>query len=63
LYEICTGLPVEVFPVLPADIRHWQDHAMFLKLNKIIGRASARNLRKRYKSAGQMLDDLESLVG
>jgi len=62
LYEICTGSPVEAYPVLPVDIRHWEDHATFLKLNKIIGRASARDLRKRYESAGQMLKDLESLM-
>jgi serine/threonine protein kinase len=63
LYEICTGLPVEAFPVLPVDIRLWEDHETLLKLNKIVGRASARDLRKRYESAEQMLRDLESLAG
>jgi len=62
LYEICTGLPVEAYPTLPVDIRFWEDHGTLLKLNKIIGRASARDLRKRYESAAQMLKDLESLV-
>ena len=62
LYEICTGLPVEAYPTLPVDIRFWEDHGTLLKLNRIIGRASARDLRKRYESAGQMLRDLESLV-
>lgn len=61
LYEICTGLPVESFPSLPTDIRHWEDHPLLLKLNKIIGRATSIPLRRRYASAAQMLDELQSI--
>lgn len=58
LYEMCTGFPVNAFPCLPPDIRHWDDHPTLLKINKIIARACARDLRKRYSSAEQLLNDL-----
>jgi serine/threonine protein kinase len=59
LYEMCTGLSVAAYPCLPPDIRHWDDHQLLLKLNKIMARACARDLRERYASAEQMLNDLE----
>ena len=61
LYEICTGLPVSAYPCLPADIRHWEDHQTMLKINKIISKACARDLRKRYPSAEHLLNDLASV--
>lgn len=61
LYEMCTGLPVKAYPSLPPDIRHWEDHQLMLKINKIIAKACARDLYKRYDSAKHMLDDLERL--
>ncbi len=36
LYEMCTGLPVKAYPCLPPDIRHWEDHGLLLKINKVI---------------------------
>jgi serine/threonine protein kinase len=62
LYEMCTGLPVKSYPCLPSDIRHWEDHQLLLKLNKIIARASARELRRRYASASDFRADLEQLI-
>ncbi len=58
LYEMCTGFPVNAFPCLPPDIRHWEDHAALLKINKIIARACAHDLPKRYFSVEQLLNDL-----
>ena len=60
LYEMCTGLPVQAYPSLPPDVRYWHDHQLLLKLNKIMARACARDLRKRYNSA-QMLNALECI--
>jgi serine/threonine protein kinase len=62
LYEMTTGLPVKSFPSLPPDIRHWTDHKQFLAMNKIIGKACARDLRKRYTSIDTLLQDLESIA-
>ena len=61
LYEMCTGFPVKDFPCLPPDIRHWEDHSTLLKINKIIARACARDLRKRYASAEHLLNDLAGI--
>ena len=58
LYEISTGFPVNRYPCLPPDVRHWEDHETLLKLNKIISRACASNLQKRYESTDQLLADL-----
>jgi serine/threonine protein kinase len=63
LYEMCTGLPVKAYPALPPDIRHWEDHRLLLKMNKIIGKASERDLRQRYRSAEQIVNDLERIQG
>ena len=57
-----TGLPVRSYPSLPPDIRHWEDHALFLKLNKVIGRACAGELHRRYQSAGILLKDLQQVL-
>ena len=62
VYEMCTGFPVRSYPCLPRDVRHWNDHSLMLKVNKVIARACARNLRKRYGAAREMLDDLERIV-
>ena len=61
LYEMSTGLPVKAFPSLPPDIRHWEDHGLMLRINKVIARACAHDLRQRYGSAEQLLRDLESV--
>jgi serine/threonine protein kinase len=61
LYEMSTGLPVKAYPTLPPDVRYWEDHRLILKINNIIAKASARDLRKRYDSAGQMLNDFERI--
>ena len=61
LYEICTGLPAKAFPALPPDIRYWEDHHLLLKMNKVIGKASAPDLRRRYKSVEHLLEDLQRI--
>ena len=61
LYETCTGFPVKAYPSLPPDLRHWDDHQLVLKINKIIAKACARDLRRRYDSAKRLLNDLESV--
>ena len=62
IYEMCTGFPVRSYPCLPPDIRHWDDHSLMLEINRIIAKACARDLRKRYRSAGEMLSDLERIA-
>ncbi len=61
LYEMCTGQPVQAYPSLPTDIRYWEDHRLLLKINQVIAKACARELRKRYDSASLLLDDLERI--
>jgi eukaryotic-like serine/threonine-protein kinase len=58
LYEMCTGQPVKSYPCLPPEIRHWEDHQLLLKVNKVIAKACARNLRERYQSADCLLTAL-----
>jgi serine/threonine protein kinase len=62
IYEMCTGFSVKSYPCLPPDIRHWDDHRAMLKVNKVIARACAKDLRKRYSSAREMLNDLERIA-
>src|SRR6185503_215769 len=59
LYEMCTGRPVNAYPTLPPDLRNWDDHEHFLSVNKVISKACARDLGKRYSSAKGLLSDLE----
>jgi serine/threonine protein kinase len=61
LYEICTGYPLESFPALPPDIRDWDDHKLVLDINRVIAKACAHDLRKRYQSVGEMQADLKLL--
>ncbi|MCI0745954.1 MAG: protein kinase [Verrucomicrobia subdivision 3 bacterium] len=62
LYEMCTGFPVQSYPCLPFNLRHWDDHQIMLQLNRIIAKACARTLRERYGSAKSMLNDLERIT-
>jgi serine/threonine protein kinase len=61
LYEMCTGSSVKDYPCLPPEIRHWDDHALLLKINRVIGRACAHDLGRRYHSTEHLLNDLESI--
>jgi eukaryotic-like serine/threonine-protein kinase len=61
LYEMCTGHSAKSYPCLPPEIRHWDDHRLWLKINKVIAKACARDLRERYQSAGCLLTDLEKI--
>jgi eukaryotic-like serine/threonine-protein kinase len=61
LYEMCTGLPVKSFPCLPRDVREWEDHRLFLRLNEVMARACASHVRRRYRSAKEMLRDLDGV--
>jgi eukaryotic-like serine/threonine-protein kinase len=62
MYEMCTGLPVKAFPCLPPEVRFWKDHCILLRLNRIIAKACAPELRKRYESAQEVIDDLEEIA-
>lgn len=62
LYEMFTGLPVKAFPCLPPAIRLWADHRLCLHLNRLITKACAPELRKRYQTAGEMVDDLAAIA-
>jgi serine/threonine protein kinase len=58
IYEMSTGLPVQEYPRLPSDIGGWVDRAGMLQVNRIIARACARDLHRRYASADELLTDL-----
>ena len=61
LYEISTGLSVSAFPCLPPDIRFWPDHHVFLKINRIIARACAREASRRFQSAQELAEALRRI--
>jgi serine/threonine protein kinase len=61
LYEMSTGFTAKAYPVLPPDVRHWDEHQLMLGVNKIIAKACARDPRERYDSMECMLEDLERI--
>jgi eukaryotic-like serine/threonine-protein kinase len=61
LYEMCTGFTAKAYPVLPSDIRHWDDHQLMLGINKFIAKACARDPGERYDSTERMLEELEKI--
>ena len=61
IYEMFTGMPVENYPTLPADLGSWADHRTTLRINTIVARACERHPRRRYQSVQQLVDDLLSI--
>jgi TolB-like protein/Flp pilus assembly protein TadD len=61
LYEATTGTDRLDYPALPTDFDTMTEREAFLKLNSIILRACATDLRKRYKTAIEISDDLTKL--
>lgn len=58
LYELATGLDRQRFPELPADFTDRVDRLAFLELNAVILRACEPDLKRRYKDAGALLEEL-----
>jgi TolB-like protein len=61
LYEATTGTDRLDYPALPTDFDTMTEREAFLKLNSIILRACDTDLRKRYKIAIEISDDLTEL--
>ena len=61
LYEAFTGGRHRDFPRLPENMEDWPDHALLLKLNRIVSKACEANLRRRYQNASDLRRDLEQL--
>ena len=61
LYEILTGKDRHDFPQLPSDWATRPDHQQCLELNGIILRACENDAAKRYRSAQELLSDLQML--
>lgn len=61
LYEISTGLNRAEYPRLPDDLRSRADERELLEFNEVLLRACAKDTRRRYHWAGNLLADLALL--
>jgi TolB-like protein len=61
LYEASTGTDRLDYPDLPADFDTMAERETFLKLNSIILKACDNDIRKRYRTATEINDDLAQL--
>jgi RNA polymerase sigma factor (sigma-70 family) len=61
IYEMITCLPVKDYPRLPTDIGTWADHGAMVRMNRIIARACARDPRRRYATAEELLKEFVRL--
>jgi len=61
LYEASTGSDRLRYPELPADFDTMVERETFLKLNSVSLKACDRDIRKRYRTAGEMTNDLKKL--
>jgi serine/threonine protein kinase len=61
LYEAATGMDRREFPKLPDDLRTWPDAKQVFELNEIILKACAQDSRQRYRTCGELHDELELL--
>ena len=61
IYEATTGTDRLDYPALPTNFDRMTEREAFLKLNSIILRACDTDLRKRYKTAIEISDDLTKL--
>lgn len=60
LYEMSTGKSVRQFPCLPSDLRTWNDHDEFLRLNRILGQLCAREPVERLQTVDELLGELNT---
>lgn len=58
LYELATGLDRQSYPRLPEDLSQRADRAQLLELNEVILKACEPELKNRFKSATELLDEL-----
>jgi WD40 repeat protein len=58
LYEISTGYDRKTFPSLPTQVGEIARDEDFIELNEVVLRACESDLERRYRTAGQMHDDL-----
>jgi eukaryotic-like serine/threonine-protein kinase len=61
IYEISTGKDRLDFPEIDSRLSARPDQEALLRLNDVLVKACANDLRKRYASAAQMRDDLTAL--
>jgi TolB-like protein len=61
LYEASTGTDRLDYPDLPADFDAMPEREAFLKLNSIILKACDNDVRKRYQTATEIIQDLSRL--
>jgi formylglycine-generating enzyme required for sulfatase activity/serine/threonine protein kinase len=61
IYEISTGKDRLDFPEIASRLSSRPDREALLRLNDVLLKACANNLRKRYTSAAQMRDELAAL--
>jgi serine/threonine protein kinase len=62
IYQMCTGKSVDGFPELPIDLDTACSKPAFLRLNEVILRACDPNCLRRYQSAEELRDALDSIV-
>ena len=62
LYELATGFDRDEFPRLPEDPGDKAEQRAFFQLNKVILNACEPQVDKRYRNAGEMVEDFETLV-
>lgn len=61
LYEATTGTDRLDYPALPPDFDRMADREAFLKLNSVILKACDNDIRKRYRTATEISEDLTRL--
>lgn len=58
LYEMSTGRDRLEFPKLPADLEHIPNREALLEFNEVVLKACHSQVKERYASANDLLDDL-----
>src|SRR4030095_9984327 len=61
LYELATGRDRHEFPQLPVDLREDSSVSFLVEFNEILLKACEPEVRKRYESAAQLIEDLRLL--
>ena len=61
LYEMSTGRDRMDFPELPANFAELPDREVLLEINAVVAKACEPDSQKRYRNAGELIDDLRYL--